>query len=41
MLLHCYFDCVTAAAAGEWVRDEGGHSLVVLDDLSPPSIEWT
>jgi F0F1-type ATP synthase alpha subunit len=30
---------MAAAAAGERVRDEGGHSLVVLDDLSPLSSE--
>lgn len=28
---------MAAAAAGERVRDEGGHSLVVLDDLAPLS----
>eukprot|EP00882_Tetradesmus_deserticola_P018440 GHRQ01019807.1.p1 GENE.GHRQ01019807.1~~GHRQ01019807.1.p1 ORF type:complete len:361 (+),score=156.87 GHRQ01019807.1:398-1480(+) len=32
---------MAAAAAGERVRDEGGHSLVVLDDLSPLSSECT
>eukprot|EP00882_Tetradesmus_deserticola_P005439 GHRQ01005723.1.p1 GENE.GHRQ01005723.1~~GHRQ01005723.1.p1 ORF type:complete len:668 (+),score=308.35 GHRQ01005723.1:398-2401(+) len=31
---------MAAAAAGERVRDEGGHSLVVLDDLSPLSNTW-
>jgi F0F1-type ATP synthase alpha subunit len=30
---------MAAAAAGERVRDEGGHALVVLDDLSPLSSE--
>jgi F0F1-type ATP synthase alpha subunit len=30
---------MAAAAAGERVRDEGGHTLVVLDDLSPLSSE--
>ncbi|WIA34565.1 hypothetical protein OEZ86_012886, partial [Tetradesmus obliquus] len=31
---------MAAAAAGERVRDEGGHSLVVLDDLSSLSDTW-
>eukprot|EP00775_Hariotina_reticulata_P002752 gene2752-3047_t len=31
---------MAAAAAGERVRDEGGHTLVVLDDLSPLSDSW-
>jgi F0F1-type ATP synthase alpha subunit len=28
---------MAAAAAGERVRDEGGHALVILDDISPLS----
>eukprot|EP00878_Enallax_costatus_P010679 GHUV01011155.1.p1 GENE.GHUV01011155.1~~GHUV01011155.1.p1 ORF type:complete len:682 (+),score=208.59 GHUV01011155.1:600-2645(+) len=31
---------MAAAAAGERIRDEGGHSLVVLDDLAPLSDAW-
>ncbi|KAF8063752.1 atpA [Scenedesmus sp. PABB004] len=31
---------MAAAAAGERVRDEGGHALVVLDDLTPLSGAW-
>lgn len=30
---------MAAAAAGERVRDEGGHALVILDDISPLSSE--
>ncbi|KAI8466349.1 MAG: alpha subunit of mitochondrial F1F0 ATP synthase [Monoraphidium minutum] len=29
-----------AAAAGERIRDEGGHSLVVLDDITPLLASW-